>query len=214
MAPYDLLKSYRPTPAQIALFEKDPWLLLNALDAWIVCAREETANAFCPDWKVDPIPTEATDTLVLWCDLHCANVDPLPLKTMTEFLQTIAWPSMRVYDPTAPHGSRLERKTPPSREVLDACLRDCELVINRIANVAQIHWARTPAPPVPDAAIIDSLRVAIRKLGKIEEKDAKPDAVIEEAKVNRSQGRAALRELEKRGEYDGFTRPQREHHAR
>jgi len=50
--------------------------------------------------------------------------------------------------------------------------------------------------------LLQALREAIGKLGR----DARPNAVTSEAQVASKQGRDALRELERAGEYDGFTR--------
>ena len=51
-------------------------------------------------------------------------------------------------------------------------------------------------------ALMRALRQAIREKGL----DAKPDAIIAAAKVNRQRGRNALRQLQELGDYNGFSR--------
>jgi len=50
--------------------------------------------------------------------------------------------------------------------------------------------------------LVERMRMAVAKLGK----DATPNGLIKEAKIKNKNGRDVLRELEKLGEYNGFTR--------
>ena len=67
----------------------------------------------------------------------------------------------------------------------------------------RVKLRRLGTPQDEDHDDIDRMRAAIAEKGA----DAKPMALIAEAKVRKERGRAALRELESKGEYHGFSRP-------
>lgn len=149
MTPQERLASYKPDPQHVQLLEENPWALVELLSDWQICMHEETANVFCPDYKVSPIPMESTDLIVLWCDLHNPGIDPLPLKRMTDFFLGLARPARHIYDAEAPRGIRTEYRIPPSQEVLEACVLDCDLAIERLRRVGLIRLDRAKSQTEP-----------------------------------------------------------------
>jgi len=198
VAPQKRLATYRPQTHYVRLFEREPWALTEALEDWWICASEEATNALEPGWTVEPIPQDATDLLMLWCDLHPSSIDPTPLNKLTDLLFTIRHPMVHVHDPDAPGGIRTERTPPPSRADLDACLRECKIVIDRLRRAASVLLSQQSATSSDTA--LRRVRDAIAKLGK----DSKADCITKEAGLSRRACRQILRQLEKRGEYTGF----------